>query len=123
VRAEVAIHSSVIFFPCFDIEATTAFYTQVIGLTLHQDQGQCRIFDTGYGYLGFCQYADKAPVVTGACISLNCTDEADVDRHYASIKNRAEIIAAPRKHPRFPVYSFFLKDPNGYVLEFQKILS
>jgi hypothetical protein len=27
------------------------------------------------------------------------------------------------EHPRFPVYSFFLKDPNGYTLEFQKILS
>jgi len=29
--------------------------------------------------------------------------------------------APPQKHPRFPVYSFFLSDPNGYTLEYQKV--
>ena len=26
----------------------------------------------------------------------------------------------PRRHPLFPVYSFFVTDPDGYLVEFQK---
>ena len=29
--------------------------------------------------------------------------------------------SAPAQHPSQPVYSFFLEDPNGYTVEFQKI--
>ena len=28
----------------------------------------------------------------------------------------------PARHPKFPVYSFFFSDPDGYLLEFQKIV-
>ena len=52
----MAILSSVSFYPVTDIEKTTRFYLDVIGLRLHQDQGRAKIFDTGYGYWGFVQY-------------------------------------------------------------------
>ncbi len=124
----MSIESSVIFFPCGDIERTAAFYTKVCGLTLAQSQGggKSLIFDSGYGYIGFVEYGDGRPLPTGAlspCISFNCRDEADVDAHYEMVRAAgAKLIAPPARHPRFPVYSCFFEDPDGYKIEFQKIL-
>ena len=46
----MAIESSVVFLPVKDIEETTRFYQDLIGLPVAQVQsgGLCRIFDTGY---------------------------------------------------------------------------
>ncbi len=125
----MAIESSVIFFPCKNIKETSNFYTEMVGLKLVQVQegsSECHIFDTGYGFIGFCQYADGRPIPSGPvgmCISFNCCDEADVDAHYEMVKTKgAEIITPPKKHENFPVYSCFFRDPNGYTVEFQKIL-
>lgn len=116
------IESMVNFYPCLDINQTTHFYLEMIGLTLYQDQGKARIFDTGYGYLGFCQY-DYSDLATQTCISFNLKDQESVDQYYKDLKNKGiEVMTSPQKHPQFEVYSFFARDPNGYKLEFQKIL-
>lgn len=119
----MSIESSIAFFPCSDIVKTSNFYTEVVGLNISCDQGFCRIFDTGYGYWGFCQYEDKKPAIEGTCLSLNVSDEKDVDRFYEIMKKKdCQIVRPPAKHDRSPVYSFFIKDPDGYLVEFQKIL-
>lgn len=124
----MSIFSSVVFLPCGDISATQEFYTRLVGLKLAQQQGggSVQIYDTGYGYWGFCQYADGRPALggpQGVCLSLNCADEADVDHQYARLAAvGADIVAPPARHPRFAVYSFFVRDPDGYQVEFQKIL-
>jgi len=57
------------------------------------------------------------------CISFNCRDEADVDARYEILKERgADIICPPMKQPNFPVYACFIRDPNDYKVEFQRIL-
>ena len=64
-----------------------------------------------------------AAILAGECCILeNLPAIEDVDAMYTSLLNRAVIglKGAPAHHPRFPVYSFFLSDPNGYTLEFQK---
>ncbi|MCF0151496.1 MAG: VOC family protein [Firmicutes bacterium] len=127
--AENTIESSVIFFPVSDIKATVAFYTGLLGLSVSQVQGggQCIIFDTGYGYLGFCQYGDGRPMPTGdysPCISFNCNSTEEVDLLFARLKEQAVcVLQEPAYHERFPVYSAFLSDPDGYKVELQKILS
>lgn len=124
----MAIENSVIFFPCKNIEETSLFYREKVGFPEVQVQsgGICRIYDTGYGYVGFCQYDDGRPIPggpTGVCISLNCHDEADVDRQYQVMVERGcEIISPPQHQQKFPVYAFFVKDPSGYKVEFQRIL-
>ena len=45
----MAIESSIIFLPCINLEETTKFYTEVIGLTVAKDLGSTRLIDTGYG--------------------------------------------------------------------------
>ena len=125
----MSVENCVVFFPCKDIKETSKFYQEVVGLKLVQVQdsgNECHIFDTGYGYLGFCQYPDGRPIPSGPvgmCISLNCHDEADVDAHYEILKAKgAEIICPPKKQDNFPVYACFIRDPNDYKVEFQRIL-
>lgn len=124
----MGIENSVVFLPVKDIEKTTRFYTEIVGLKKVQEQsgGICRIFDTGYGYLGFCQYPDERPTlggVVGVCLSFNCQDEADVDRQYERVCSQGyETMCKPKHMDNFPVYGFFIADPDDYKVEFQYIL-
>ena len=119
------VPSSIVFLPCSDIEKTDAFYGGILGLPLVQKQGPAlSIYDTGYGYFGFCQYADgRAPLSgpKGVCLSINLPDNEAVLARFAELKDRCTVYKVPAKHPVFPVYSFFLQDPDGYLVEYQKI--
>ena len=82
------------------------------------------IFDTGKGYWGFCQYADGRLPLSGpggVCLSLNLESNEKVLQAYEILKDRCMVYKAPQKHPYFPVFSFFLLEPDGYLVEFQKI--
>ena len=63
----MAIENCVTFLPCSDIKKTTHFYRDIVGLPVVQEQagGMLKIFDTGYGYWGFCQYGDGRPIPSG----------------------------------------------------------
>ena len=114
--------SSVIFFPCTDIAETKKYYAEVLELPVYKDLGSTVWFDCGYGYLAFVQYGDGRPLASGACISFNMPTIADVDAMYEKLLARPVIglKGVPAHHARFPVYSFFLSDPDGYTLEFQR---
>ena len=117
---------SVVFLPVADLERTRWFYTQVLGLKLRMVQnGGAELYDTGYGYWGFCAYGDGRPALggpQGVCLSLNCRDRAEVDaRWQEALAKGGEPVAAPAEHPRFPVYSCFLQDPDGYRVELQVV--
>ena len=116
------ITSNVAFYPCISIEETEAFYKDIIGLEPVSSEGKSRIFSTVRGHFGFVEYADKTAATGRLCLSLNCTAEADVDKFYDKILSLgAKPMDRPKVHDSFPVYSFFIKDPNGYLVEFQKI--
>lgn len=117
------IESSVMFFPCKSMADTKAYYTQVLGLKIANETPNNLILDTNYGYIGFVEYDDGRPMATNICISFNCPTRADVDEAYAEICGKPEchVSSAPAHHAKFPVYSFFFSDPNGYTLEFQKL--
>ena len=119
------VPSSIVFLPCSDIKKTDAFYGGLLGLPLVQKQGpSLSIYDTGYGYFGFCQYADGRPPLSGpkgVCLSINLADNDAVLARFEELRDRADVYKAPARHPVFPVYSFFLKDPDSYLVEYQKI--
>ncbi|MBQ6335289.1 MAG: VOC family protein [Erysipelotrichaceae bacterium] len=121
------INSSIVFLPVNDINRTYRFYHEILGLPVFQKQGEnLYIFDTGYGYWGFCQYDDdRAPLSgnKGVCLSLNLNDNEEVLSRYEELKDKVEIYKKPSRHPVFPVYSFFIYDPDHYLVEFQKISS
>ena len=124
----MAIQNSVVFLPCSNIQKTVQFYHDMIGLPIVQEQanGKLKIFDTGYGYWGFCQYEDGRPLLSGdvgVCLSLNCPNEADVDAQYQRmVKKLGDCIVPPQIQEKFPVYAFFVRDPDDYKVEFQRIL-
>ena len=116
--------SSVIFFPCKNIQETMVYYSSVLELPVYKDLGHTVWFDCGYGYLAFVEYGSERPMASGACISFNLTSVQAVDDMYKVLQGRAiiDLKGPPAQHPRFPVYSFFFSDPNGYTLEYQKTL-
>lgn len=118
-------NSSVVFLPVSDINKTFHFYHEVLELPVFQKQGDnLYIFDTGYGYWGFCQYADQRKTLSGekgVCLSLNLNSNDEVLARYEEIKDKVTIYKKPAMHPVYPVYSFFICDPDGYLVEYQKI--
>ena len=80
--------SSVIFFPCKNMEETKKYYTTVLGLPVYKDLGSSVWFDCGYGYLAFCDYGPARPMATGQCISFNLPSLEDVDRIWDFLPRR-----------------------------------
>ena len=116
--------TSVVFLPCSNIKETEHFYHELLGLPITERQSDnLLIFDTGYGYWGFCQYADKRKPLSGSqgvCLSLNLSSNEEVLKAFENYKKLCKVYKEPVKHPEYPVFSFFLQDPDGYLVEFQK---
>ncbi len=115
---------SVVFLPCTDIREIHDFFHGILGLPVHQKQGDdLYIFDTGYGYWGFCQYTDGRKTLggpQGVCLSIDLGSNEDVLAKYEELKGRCRIYKEPARHPVFPVYSFFVMGPDDYLVEFPK---
>jgi catechol 2,3-dioxygenase-like lactoylglutathione lyase family enzyme len=101
-----------------DLEATAAFYEQILELPLALDQGTCRIYATAPGaYLGFCQR--KGATRPGGVILTLVTD--DVDGWYARLVARgASFEKPPARNEQYRIYHCFLRDPSGYLIEIQR---
>lgn len=104
-----------------------AFYEDVLGLTLAQDQGTCRIYEAASAghraFIGVCRAraprASDNPRVVGGVVFTFVAD--DVDGWYAYLKAKGvELPAAPALSTDYQVYHFFFRDPAGYTLEFQR---
>jgi predicted lactoylglutathione lyase len=113
------MRSLVNFYACSNLKATDAFY-KTLGLVIYHSSKGCNIYDSGYGYVGFIEKPDVI-LPDYHCLSFNCESVAEVDDVYLQLKDVYQC-TIPAKHEKFPVYSFFLKDPDGYNLEFQYIL-
>lgn len=47
----------------------------------------------------------------------------DVDQVYSFLKEKGvSLLGRPEENPTFKIYHFFLKDPNGYLVEIQRFL-
>ena len=116
------ITSSIAFYPCISIEDTEAFYLKIIGLELVFSTKEARIFSAVKGHFGFMEYPDRTAASGRLCLSLNCSSQQDVDEEYQRlISLGVNPLSKPEYHKSQPVYSFFIADPNGYLVEFQKI--
>lgn len=109
-----------------DPEASWAFYEQVLGLPLVQDQGTCRIYAVAEGaraFLGVCRargprVSDNPRVQGGAVVTFVTQD---VEGWHARLREKGvEIASAPAHSAAYRVTSFFFRDPAGYTLEVQR---
>jgi predicted enzyme related to lactoylglutathione lyase len=103
-----------------DLERATAFYRDALSLPLVHDEGPARIFRVAPGgYLGVCVASEERPSVPqGICLSLVIDD---VDGVYARLEAAGVATKGPPEAlPQFGIYSFFLQDPDGHLVEVQR---
>lgn len=106
-----------------DLARCIPFYERILGLQLALDQGGCRIYridDAHIAYLGICERA--TPRDPNGVIFTFVTP--DVDAWYERIITQGVVCEhAPRTNEQYGIYHFFVRDPNGYLLEFQRFLN
>lgn len=105
-----------------DLAATARFYGDLLSLPEARNEGAARIYQTGpRSFIGICRaFEDRVVEPKGGMITL-VTDE--VDAWYAHLEAAgAALRGPPDRLEAFKIYSFFVEDPNGYVIEFQQFL-
>jgi catechol 2,3-dioxygenase-like lactoylglutathione lyase family enzyme len=112
-------YGQVLFLPTDNLANVHAFYAGTLGLTLVRDQGICRIYQSAPGaYVGFCERGYVIPADFRVVITLLI---ADVDGVYDALRAKGiKTESTPSLSETFNVYQFFLRDPNGYLVEVQR---
>lgn len=113
-QTEVKKMGGIVFFNTADLETMKQFYLEKVGCTLWLDQGSCLIFQHGNMLLSFCQ---SNSVEKEGIITFFYTDKEQVDRMYEKLQDIAADLL--RENPRYRIYHFFARDPEGRRLEFQ----
>ena len=117
--SSVSIDGQVSWVYTLDLDAASAFYGDILGLVCERDQGRARLFRTApNSWIGVCEAFDGRVVqADGSRISI-VTDE--VDGWYRRLLVHGLNVDPPRRLETFGIYSFLVRDPDGYALEFQQ---
>ena len=112
-------YGQILFLPTDNLEKTQAFYADTLGLTLVRDQGLCRIYQSApAAYVGFCERGYTIPSEFRLVVTLLIDD---VDGVYQALQGKGvNTESVPTFSEQFQVYQFFLRDPNGYLVEVQR---
>jgi len=114
------IDAQITFLYVRDLGRSGQFYQDILGFPLVLDQGSCRIYRVtgGSAFLGICERETGATSQDGLIFTLVT---ADVDGWYKRITSRGWTCEhAPRANERYGIYHFFVRDPDGYLLEIQR---
>jgi predicted lactoylglutathione lyase len=107
----------IVFFKTGDLKNIQSFYQDEIGCEVWLDQGGCLIFRYDNLLIGFCQ-AEQSE--TEGVITFFFLKKEEVDRCYKQFHHLAE--SKPKENQRYRIYHFFIRDPDGRLLEFQHFL-
>ena len=104
-----------------DLDGTARWYGEILGLPLVLDQGPCRIFAVGPdSFIGVCSRPNRVVEPKGVIVTMVT---GDVDGWHARLAAKgAAIESPPKRSEEFNVYAFFVRDPNGYIIEIQQFL-
>ncbi|NCC34807.1 MAG: VOC family protein [Chloroflexia bacterium] len=114
--------SHILFFPVADLAHSYQFYHQILGLKLVLDQGGIQIYQVAPGaFVGLCQHEQGPLAADDRLIVTLVTPE--VDHWYERLATGGVAVdAPPRENPRYQIYHFFARDPDGYRVEVQCFL-
>ncbi len=106
-----------------DLEGTCRFYGDVLGLPLEREARTARLYRcTGESFIGVCRAFEDRVVEPRGGMTTFVTD--DVDGWYGRLLDAgADVSSRPQVLEQFGIYTFFVRDPNGYVIEFQRFLN
>jgi catechol 2,3-dioxygenase-like lactoylglutathione lyase family enzyme len=119
------IDSQITFLYTDDLAQMAQFYGDVIGLSLKLDQGTCRIYQVAAdSYFGFCQRSASTPPSQQQQSQVILTIVThNVDKWHQYL---AEHDIRPDNPPtissEYGIYHFFVRDPDGHLLEVQQFL-
>ena len=105
-----------------NLEHTSNFYENDLGLKLVLDEGAARLFQvSSTAQIGVCTaFEDRAVEPKGGMITL-VTNQ--VDEWYSQLSSKGVVVKSPPHIlKKFNIYTFFLEDPNGYMIEIQQFL-
>lgn len=114
------VDSQITFLYTKDLEKSAKFYEEVLELPLALDQGSCRIYHIvgQKAYFGICERATAPDNPVGIIFTFVTQD---VDGWYEKITgNGWACEKAPESSETYKLYHFFVNDPNGYKIEFQR---
>ncbi|MHC5735048.1 VOC family protein [Nostoc sp.] len=126
MSAHPQIEQQVTFFYTHNLNASTEFYEQKLGLELWLDQGTCRIYTvSGSGYLGLCQASETSVTLADKQSGFIFTlVTQQVDEWFEYLKERGvEFEKPPTLNEKYNIYYCFFRDPNGYLIEIQRFES
>ncbi|MCF7794176.1 MAG: VOC family protein [Candidatus Cloacimonetes bacterium] len=106
--------SGIVFFRTNKLEEMKDFYMNKCECKMWMDQGDCCILQHDNFLIGFCS---RDTIETQGMITFYFENKEEVDRFYTKFRDSADDV--PRDNPRYPIYHFFAKDPEGRILEFQ----
>lgn len=104
----------IVFIRTASISSLKDFYLERVGCDLWLDQGGCAIFKHGNLLLGFCE-AEEAELE--GVYTFFYTRRERVNDMYEIFKEIAD--GPPRDNPRYGIYHFYARDPEGRTIEFQ----
>ncbi len=115
-----AIEAQATFLYTQDLDATTPFYSETLGLELAYEQKSARFYYVGpSSFIGICFARPGRYVEPKGVVYTFLTP--DVDGWYEYLRSRGATPLGPPKLGQ-SAYTFFIQDPNGYLLEFQKFV-
>jgi catechol 2,3-dioxygenase-like lactoylglutathione lyase family enzyme len=102
-----------------NLDSTCRFYTDALDLPLVLDQGNSRVFHVeGGSFIGVCLVREGRWVEPKGVVITLVTDK--VDAWHDRLKTAGIASDAPVLNTRWDIYHFFVRDPNGYLIEFQE---
>lgn len=113
------INQSIVFTYTDDLEAGSAFFSEVLELDLVVDQGVCRIYRlTESSFVGVCSIPGRPSNAAAVTITM-VSDEVDEWHTFLASKG-VEYVKPPGHSPEFEVYSSLFISPDGYRVEIQR---
>ena len=114
------IDQQVTFLLVSDLERSTRFYRDALGLEIALDQGDCRILRvTDTAFVGICQR--EGPRDPDAVLVTFVTDDVDA-LHRALLAADVPCEKEPQLNTTYNVYHAFYRDPDGFLVETQRFL-
>ncbi|MAT44492.1 MAG: glyoxalase [Anaerolineaceae bacterium] len=116
----INIHQQITFLPTNKFTEMEAFYSGLLSLKKVLDQGDCIIFKTtDSSYIGFCER--ELELGSNRIILTLVTDQ--VDEFYEQLQKKSvQCESKPCLNEKYAIYHFFVKDPNGYLVEIQQFV-
>ncbi len=103
-----------------DLDRSTSFYRDALGLRLVLDQSDCRIFEvTPTAFVAACVRVDTVSP-DGIIVTL-VTDDVD-GWHDRLLAAGVPCERPPNHNEKYHLYQAFYRDPDGYLIEIQRFL-